>query len=234
MRYIIGDIHGCYDKYMALLKKISFDEEDELYILGDAMDRGPEPIKVLQDIMNRPNVIYILGNHDLAFYLLMKKLCVEITEDNVETQIDMDLLNSYQEWLEDGGKVTADQFRRLNMDEKNDILSFLEEASAYEIIEHEHKTYVLVHGGLGQYELDKEPWDCSLAELVEDRADYSRPYYTDKNRILVTGHTPTSFIQGWEKPRVYQANSHIAMDCGCVGTGVLAAFCVETEEVIYA
>ncbi len=233
MRYIIGDIHGCYDKYIALLKRINLTDEDELYILGDALDRGSEPIKVMQDIMNRPNAIYILGNHDLAFYLLMKKLCVEVTEANAESQIDMDLLAHYQEWAADGGQVTAEQFRRLSQEDKEDVLCFLEEASTYEIIEHEGKTYVLVHGGLGEYELDKEPWECSLAEMVEDRADYSRPYFTDKNKLLVTGHTPTDKIEGWGRPQVYQANGHIALDCGCVGTGVLAAYCVETEEVIY-
>lgn len=49
MRYIISDIHGCYDQYRALLKKIHFSDTDELYVLGDVVDRGPEPIKVLQD-----------------------------------------------------------------------------------------------------------------------------------------------------------------------------------------
>ena len=61
MRYIVSDIHGCFDQYQALLKKIDFSDEDELYVLGDVVDCGPEPIKVLQDMMKRPNVIFILG-----------------------------------------------------------------------------------------------------------------------------------------------------------------------------
>lgn len=68
MRYVISDIHGRYDQYLQLLKKINFSLEDDLYILGDVVDRGPEPIKVLQDIMQRPNVIFILGNHELMMY----------------------------------------------------------------------------------------------------------------------------------------------------------------------
>ncbi len=28
-------------------------KKDKLYVLGDAVDRGPEPIKVLQDMMRR-------------------------------------------------------------------------------------------------------------------------------------------------------------------------------------
>ena len=46
MRYIISDIHGCYNEYMELLQKINFSDTDELYVLGDAIDRGPEPIRV--------------------------------------------------------------------------------------------------------------------------------------------------------------------------------------------
>ncbi len=57
MRYIIADIHGCYNEYINLLKKIKFTDKDTLYILGDVVDRGPEPIKILQDMMKRKNVV---------------------------------------------------------------------------------------------------------------------------------------------------------------------------------
>lgn len=69
MIYVISDIHGCYHEYIELLKKINFCDEDELYVLGDVVDRGPDPIKVLQDMMLRANVYPILGNHD---YMALK------------------------------------------------------------------------------------------------------------------------------------------------------------------
>lgn len=37
---------------------------DVLYILGDVVDRGPEPMKILNDMSMRINVFPILGNHD--------------------------------------------------------------------------------------------------------------------------------------------------------------------------
>ncbi len=79
MRYIVADIHGCYAEFRELLAKINFSDSDELYVLGDAMDRGAEPIKVLQDMMARPNVFYILGNHDYAALAVLPKLTEEIT-----------------------------------------------------------------------------------------------------------------------------------------------------------
>ena len=44
MIYFMSDIHGCYKEYMELLEKIHFSDEDELYVVGDVVDRGPEPV----------------------------------------------------------------------------------------------------------------------------------------------------------------------------------------------
>lgn len=61
--YVISDIHGNYNAYMDMLKKIQFDDDDILYILGDILDRGPNPIQVILDVMKRPNVEMLAGNH---------------------------------------------------------------------------------------------------------------------------------------------------------------------------
>lgn len=62
--YILADIHGMYDKFMRMLDKINMTDEDILYVLGDMVDRGPHPIKVVQKIMNMKNVRTLIGNHD--------------------------------------------------------------------------------------------------------------------------------------------------------------------------
>lgn len=123
MRYIISDIHGCYHEYMELLNKIKFSDKDELYILGDAVDRGPEPIKVLKDIMNRRNAVFIIGNHDFIMYTLMRELAVEITAENVDNYFVADDILDYNLWMQDGGQVTAEQFRALSKEEKAEELS---------------------------------------------------------------------------------------------------------------
>lgn len=61
---MISDIHGCYDAYKKMLEKIRFSENDMLYVLGDVLDRGPHPIKIIQDLMGRPNVVCLAGNHE--------------------------------------------------------------------------------------------------------------------------------------------------------------------------
>ncbi|MCI8660534.1 MAG: fructose-bisphosphatase class III [Lachnospiraceae bacterium] len=233
MRYIVSDIHGCYVQYQMLLKKIHFTENDKLYVLGDVVDRGPEPIKVLQDMMRRRNVIFILGNHDFIMYALMTKLSAEITSDNYDKHLKKEILSEYNLWCQDGGQITAEQFGKLNYSEKLDMLDYIAEASLYEVIENDGKEYRLVHAGLTNFSPDKDLNEYGLYDFLEERVDYSKRYYPDETVFLVTGHTPTILIKGWEKPEVYRENGHIAMDCSCAAGGKLAAFCIETEEVIY-
>lgn len=118
MVYVISDIHGCYEKYQELLQKIAFSEEDELYVLGDVVDRGPEPMKVLQDMMLRPNVYPILGNHDYMALKVLRKMNVEIQEENAESHLTEKDLLDYMYWTQDGGDTTAKDFRRLSKEEK--------------------------------------------------------------------------------------------------------------------
>lgn len=39
--------------------------------------------------------------------------------------------------------------------------------------------------------------------------------------------------KGLGKTEVYRENGRIVMDCACSMDGKLAAFCIETEEVVY-
>ena len=57
MIYAVSDIHGCCDAWLQALEAVSFSDSDTMYVLGDAVDRGPSPIRLLRDMMARPNVI---------------------------------------------------------------------------------------------------------------------------------------------------------------------------------
>ncbi len=68
-KYVIADIHGEYDMFLELLQKTGLRDSDELYILGDVVDRGPHPIRTLLKLMDMPNVVPIVGNHELIWHL---------------------------------------------------------------------------------------------------------------------------------------------------------------------
>lgn len=230
--YIISDIHGCYDQYLKLLNRLDFSIEDELFVLGDAIDRGPEPIKVLLDLMGRENATLIMGNHDATALMVLQKLAKEITDDSID-EITPNVLSACSCWFQDGGFITMKQFRELDRPTQADILSFLEDAPFYETIEHNDKLYILVHGGLENFDVSKELDDYEPDELLWERPDYNREYFTGGRIFLVTGHTPTTLIRDDKQPLVYEGHGHIAIDCGCVFGGKLAAYCIETGIATY-
>ena len=56
MTYVVSNIHGKMDRYNDLLNAIGFGEKDVLYVLGDVVDYGEDPMGVLCDMSMRPNV----------------------------------------------------------------------------------------------------------------------------------------------------------------------------------
>ncbi len=226
MTYVMSDIHGRYDKYLAMLDKIKFSDDDTLHILGDVLDRGEQPVELLWDMSLRPNVIPILGNHELIASTLLRTLCVEVTEENAETQITSDLLYSIAAWREDGGDTTLSGFRALPPEDREAMLDYLDEFLPYEVLNVGGNRFLLVHGGI-PYESRRTPLeDQPLLTLVEHRPDYLLRYYD--NTFLVTGHTPTLHIGDAYIGKIYRDHGHIAIDCGA-GFG-LPLGCIRLDD----
>lgn len=233
MRYVMSDIHGCYDQYIELLQKINCSEKDTLYILGDAMDRGPESIKVIQDIMQRANVKFFVGNHDYYVVSLAKKILDDTRNNRKETTLSSEEWMDYRLWMKDGGEITFAQLEQLSVEEQEAIFAFIENASVYDLIEVEGKKYILSHAGIGAFSEGKGLEEYDFFDFIESRMNYDKRYYSDDNIFIISGHTPTPFIRTDHKPLVYQGNGHIAIDCGCAYGGQLAAYCIETGEAVY-
>lgn len=62
--YVPADVHGEAEHFHAMLEKIRFSADDTLYTLGDVIDRGPDGIKLIQEIMEPSNIVMLLGNHE--------------------------------------------------------------------------------------------------------------------------------------------------------------------------
>ena len=64
MTYVVSNLHGCYQKFRELLTKLRFKDTDVLYVLGDIVDYGEEPMELIADLSMRYNVYPIVGEHD--------------------------------------------------------------------------------------------------------------------------------------------------------------------------
>jgi len=211
--YVMSDLHGNYSTYMMMLKKINFSDEDMLYILGDILDRGPSPIKIILDLMNRKNVEVIAGNHCVMAMECFEFLLQEITEESI-TNIGDEMIEKLLNWQQNGSVTTIDEFHKCDKNTQKEIVDFISDFEMYNEIIINDKTFIMVHAGLGNFEADKQLWEYELDELVWERPDYEIPYF--KIKYVITGHTPTMAIEGNPKPGyIYQINNHIAIDCGC-------------------
>lgn len=228
MRYVISDIHGCKNEFLKLLKKINFSYDDYLYVLGDVVDRGDEPMGVLQDMMKRSNVTFLVGNHDYYLYRFIKKIGFDFL--NFKSDEDK---REFRSWVREGGLTTIDGFLDLNIIEKRKVFKFLENAEWCVELYYEDKRYILAHAGINSFEENKplEEYDC--LDFISGRMDYNKRYFSDENTYIISGHTPTPLLREDGKPEIVKKNNHIAIDCGCVFGGQLAAYCIETGETVY-
>lgn len=230
MHYVMSDIHGCYSEFLQMLDLIEFKDEDTLYILGDIIDRGKEPVKILQYIKNKSNIKMILGNHEAMMIDFYKE-----KENNPNSR-------SYYEikelWERNGGSITMEQLSKLSKDEFLSSIDYIKNLKYFDIIEVNKETYLLVHAGIYPYAEDdiKKLLESQVADdLIWIRNEFFISEYKYPFKIIF-GHTPIpniyndlylydlmlkrlgkeNLIEKYEKNKIIYFNNKIGIDGGCV------------------
>lgn len=224
MTYVLSDIHGNFEKYQLALREIQFSARDTLYVLGDVVDRGKDPMKILLDMMHRFNVIPLAGNHEYMAMSVLPRWAEQQANPTPDFQLTL------QEWLLNGGQPTLDQFLTLSPKEQEEVLNYLGEFDVYEELEISGTNYVLAHAGIEHFNEKLPLAEYPPQSFLFCRANYKQTYYPDK--FLITGHTPTRNIVP-HGDVIYRGQNHIAIDCGCGYTGRLAVLCLETQKEYY-
>ena len=100
---IYGDIHGCYNEFTSLRKKINPQKNDIEVCVGDIITKGEDSIKTLDFIIEH-NIQSVLGNHEdkLLRYLVHQKSNKKnpIILDNDEQNIIDNLTSEHIKYLE--------------------------------------------------------------------------------------------------------------------------------------
>lgn len=217
-RWAISDIHGCAKTFKALLDKIQLVKEDELYLLGDYIDRGPDSKGVIDHIWHLQKEGYhvhcLRGNHEqLAL--------------NSKTDRDDQFI-----WLINGGDETLISF---DTDVETGLpapyLEFIENLPYF----FEVDSYILVHAGLN-FDIPN-PFEATHSML------WVRGWYKNINhqwlagRIIVHGHTPQKKYAIEHQLKKLSNQSIIDIDCGCVfnmkDMGHLCAFNLDTRQLVF-
>lgn len=225
MHYVVSDIHGCYWEYQELLKKINFSSNDILYVNGDVLDRGPHPISVLENMMRHQNIRPIIGNHE---WMTLKYLASLVETMELKKTTDIDEL-----WCRTRHEATLKEYMKRCSKNKEKIVDYISSFSIYEEVLVNGTTYLIMHAGMNwkDFSPDRDINSYELGELVWAETDYDKVYYEDK--ILVTGHSPTVYIDKNYAGRIIKKNNHIAIDCGCVFGGRLGCVCLENGREFY-
>lgn len=84
--YVMSDIHGCYEEFLAMLETISFSDADQLIIAGDCIDRGKQSYEMLKWMEQCPlNVRLLRGNHEEEFAAYVDLMLLLDRTEELET-----------------------------------------------------------------------------------------------------------------------------------------------------
>ena len=216
------------------MSTIDLRPDDALYMLGDVIDRGPDGGKILLDMMGRPNVIPILGNHEFTAAVCLPWLLEEVTDCSL-ANLDDTRLAALQEWIVNGGGPTLRELQGLSRAERGDILDYLWEMELYAEAEAGGRSFVLTHAGLDHFSLGKPLDDYELEDFLFCRPKPNEAFWPD--RYLVYGHTPTHLLRAQMgqplSDDILRCGRQIAIDCGCGFDGKLGCVCLDTMEAFY-
>ena len=124
MTYVIANPHGSYTQFVRLLEVIDFSKDDVMFVLGDIVDHGSEPMDLLCDLSFRENIWAISGEHDRLAYRMLKGFDDMLKNGGTP---DADYIAEMTEWMANGGKSTLDTFRTLDNEMREGVLEYLEE-----------------------------------------------------------------------------------------------------------
>lgn len=211
MTYVTSDLHGfSLEKFKNLLSLANFTDEDELYVLGDVIDRGEDGIKILLWLMDIPNAHLLLGNHE-DMLLCCSFLFDEVNEDSLASITDAEMRRLYN-WKRNGAEPTIRALKELTPADRQRVLDYVSDAPCYAKVSIGNRNFLLVHAGLGGYEKDKPIEEYSSYDLLWSRPQLSDNYSYDF--ITVFGHTPTAYYSKIYYGRMIKTSTWINVDTG--------------------
>lgn len=196
--YIIGDVHGCFNTLLELIKQFPNKEKSQICFVGDVIDRGLFSCDVVELIMQNGYKM-VMGNHERR--LLNNKF------EFLNNKVPFD-----RSWFfGNGGEATYRSYLGQSVEFKQRHVDFLESRPVYlEFKEYKNQNgehLVVSHSAVGNmWELrnDKYASEEFKRHLLSGRGDEMQV----SGIFNVYGHTPVREV------KFYKNSADI--DTGCV------------------
>ncbi|MBQ8947723.1 MAG: fructose-bisphosphatase class III [Lachnospiraceae bacterium] len=223
--YAVSDLHGRLDVFMRGLEKIEFGDADRLYVIGDAIDRGPDGIGILQYIRSHDNMDLIIGNHEFMMLNSVdpggRKKC---------PGRDADLWLYYN-----GGTKTYEQYERLPLMTKFELLFWLNSRLLIKTLIVNDTAFCLTHSfyipdceNRAYNEMNYDTiWEIVWKSIYRnDRETHCTDIYELYDYKFITGHVPVQRIyrdmdapiSSWARGlKPFVTGNLINIDGGCAG-----------------
>ena len=262
--YVFSDVHGHPAPLKRLLERISPSSDDTFFMLGDMIDRGPDPRGVIRTVRSLPNVTVLMGNHER-----MMLDCILSDDASTDTQTYMNWLT----WQINGGEVTARGLDHMDSAESDEMVDWIAHLPLYTRTHVAGRDWLLVHAGIRpgaamprglwtEAELDYVLAQQAPEDLLWIREEFwGQPtgYLDEKGHgpVVIAGHTPTPVVERiadrYTDNSVYDGRARImylgacketggvadriAIDCGAgsgSGLGVVSMLRLDDNEIFYA
>lgn len=188
-QFIIGDIHGCAKTFKALLKQLSLTKEDQLFILGDLINRGENSKKVIKKILKLRkqsyNIHVLRGNHEQQFLDYVTLMPVSF----------------YQRYLK---RAKMKDFMNKDGEIKKKYFKFFKSLPHYLEID----TAFLVHAGFNS----ENTFSDAASMMTIRKIDTEKLKLNGKR--LIHAHTPVSLTKIQEM--CTEKKMRINLDNGCI------------------
>lgn len=194
--YVFSDVHGHHRTLERLLERVSPTSEDEVWVLGDMVDRGPDPVAVMRTCRAIADGHILMGNH----------------EDMMLNAFHNpgDAMASFQ-WELNGGVTTANGLAALSREECLDWVDWVEGLPLGAHVETGGRPYLLVHAGLRPLSFSsRSRWtgvtmDALIRYQTRDDVLWIREDFwcvptgfvneQGEGPVVIAGHTPVPYVE---------------------------------------
>jgi bis(5'-nucleosyl)-tetraphosphatase (symmetrical) len=224
-RIFVGDVQGCREELERLLETLRFDPAaDELQLVGDLVNRGPDSLGVLR-LVRAIGATSVLGNHDLH---LLRTAAGTRTLGKSDTIQDVLAASDREELL---AWLAALPFARA----WGDVL--LVHAGLHP----EWSDPVRTLAGIDPYEPDPRSEFATRVRFCgpdgsrpkEDWPAPPPPYEPWYEHWLAAHDGPRTLVYGhWARAGLVVRDRVRGLDSGCVWGGSLSAWIVEEDRIV--